>query len=187
MLPLTFDPISLIHSGVNAAKVNFNVPGGDIGFDRGDATVPVVPNSTVRISFWMRNGAEIESQINRVSVAAFRQDGSFVGDTNYLSGLVVPDVWTKYSVDYLVPAEVTNVSLGFRAVANGSSIVLDDVSVINLATNTELVTNGGFEDWPGDINSNPPDWRFFAVGGAAGELMRLSTATTTVENWMLFE
>ena len=56
--------------------------------------------------------------------------------------------YTYYSTLYKANSTQTAITFAFRN--NPSLWCLDDVSVIDVSSNTELVTNGGFED-------NPPD------------------------------
>jgi len=187
-------PPELVKSGLYAAKVVNSgswVSGADVGLDIDDNFVAVTPGNQMTLSFYIRDGRTEPSQLVRVTIAGFGDTtgGSFVGDTNYLSGTIISSQGFQfYSLDYTVPSGVNYVNVGFRPEYGGHAIVIDDLSLVDVTAGSgELMPNGGFEDWPGGVNDSPTGWRFFDAVTTGGYVERVYQPPAKVNSiWQVY-
>lgn len=178
-------PAPEVHAGNYAAKLtNLTTPRwrGDCALDRTNHLIAVRGNHRLACSFFARSANPTPSQIEKVTMAGFatRLGKSWVGDTDFLRGEQVGPEWKRYSFNYIVPATAQFAGMAFRISAGGSpphAVILDDISLVDLdANNQQLMTNGDFEQWPGEASSSPSLWRSFAAGGAQFQLTRTENA-----------
>ncbi len=172
VLPFESPAVPEVRTGNHAVKINNNnlVWTGDMGLDIDSNRIPVVAGHQVQLVFWARNGhPETSSTYSRVSYGRFSSTG-FMGDTNYFANQHVPSFWVqKKSTVLTLAANTAFLNVAFRPGAD-SSIVIDDVQLIDItAGNVDLMQNGGMESWTSQGGTLVPYlWRFFAVSGAVG-------------------
>ncbi|MGI8908157.1 MAG: hypothetical protein ACR2IE_16920 [Candidatus Sumerlaeaceae bacterium] len=188
-LQVSSQTTSTVHNGQYALRLNRTTFSVDSVLDREapGTRVPVAAGDGLILSFWARNGQVSTSFINRVAVAFFTSGGTYIPpDINFNVSASVPTVWTQFTEPVTTaPATAATMNVAFRLDGN-SSIVLDDISVINTSTsNTQILTNPGFETWP-DPAVIPTGWRFF--GSADGNFERLvAPAQTAARDSMMYE
>src|SRR5690606_4866676 len=94
-------------------------------------------------------------------------------------GQAIPLEWRKYSGTFAVPPTANFCVVGFRIDGGGippHSVVIDNVLITDNSTVPPTVIpvpNPSYEDWPGIDTSAPTDWRFFHVGAATGNILRV--------------
>lgn len=189
-------PFEYVKSGQYAAKVVNTgswVGGADVGLDIEPSRVATVPGNQMQLKFSIRNGRTAASQLVRVVIAGFASatgGTGWTGDTNFLSGAAIANVgFQDYSFDFTVPTGANFCNVGFRPEFGGSAIVIDDIQFIDVtAGNTDLMPNGGFEDWPGGPLSTPTGYRFFDGLTTGGYVERVSVPPTGVKStWQVYE
>lgn len=176
VLPFESPEVADAHGGNHAVKITNNneVWTGDVGFDIDSHRIAVTPEHQVQLVFWARNGQpdpDVASFYNRVAYARF-EGTVFRGDVNYFANQSIPSFWVqKKSALYTVPANTNFLNVAFRPSA-GSSIVIDDVQLIDItAGDVDLMHNGGMESWTTQGSDLvPSSWRFFAVSGGLGTI-----------------
>ncbi len=187
---------STVHQGQYAVKMTNTdswVSGADVGF-QATSHIPVTAGNVLSVSFWMRdisNGRMIVFRAGEFAGGTFLQDHDLFG----WPGVAAQTVWTKYEYSYTIPAGVDSITLALRPEWSGSSMALDDVSVIDqTAGNTELAPNPGFEVWSGDPLM-PDGWFVFASPGKAAPTIEQLVAPppptpvppTAARGWQLFQ
>ena len=176
-------PGSTVHGGVYAARIDRReeVKTGDSGLDREGAglRIPVTGGNTLQFSAWVRTASPGLNHKFTFSAALFQ--GSTVLENVAIGNARATDEWQEHTFTHALHADATELVVAFRlSRSKGAAIVVDDVSVVDLtAGGGNLLSNPGFENWPGDGDSAPTSWRFFSVTGADGTIERLYEAPPT--------
>ncbi|HNT33755.1 MAG TPA: hypothetical protein PKH07_02030 [bacterium] len=177
----TPEPITITHGGQYAARLQWTntwASGMDCVLDRFLTRVPVTGGNEIKFGAWVRSATQGMSPMFSMRYAQF-QGATWTGDKD--QWFTAHDGWQYYSHNLITNATTTTINLAFRLVTTGGgAIVLDDVTLDDVTAGTPIeLTNNGFEDWPGEETSAPADWRFSLVGGAVGEVRRLTQPTPT--------
>ena len=179
----TPEPIPVVYEGQYSARLQFTntwMDGMDSGLDRDTYRIQdVTPGHDIRFSAWVRNATAGMNTDFNMRVADFN-GATHLGD--FGQSFTAADAWQQYVYDHTVSPDTTDMNAAFRLVTtSGGAIVIDDVEITDQTEGgiSLDLTNGDFEDWPGEETSAPTDWRFFAVTGAVGEVRRLVQPTDT--------
>ena len=171
------------HSGSYAAYLEWTnqwESGMDSGLDRVGAYLPVQGGHDYTLSVWVRGGNEEVTDMFRCTFADFDESDNWLGD-DAQDVTSTTNEWQKYDYTHTAEADAQTLNVAFRIFnTNGGAIIMDDVTFQDdTLTSAITVSNGGFENWPGDGATAPPDWRFFEAGGAEGAIIRVEEEAPT--------
>lgn len=174
---------SPVHSGQNAVRISNATPqwhpGDVVGLDRQYNQIRIYGGHKLKIGFWIRSDNQSTCTVDSATVASFSNTG-FIKDTDLFKKRQFGPEWELNEFDYDAPAEATRINLAFKPVIEEhSAFLIDDVSVKDMASNLELLSNGGFEDWQA-TSTTPKGWRFFASPGTSASLER-ATPTAAMD------
>ncbi len=183
-----------VHSGQYAARIEWTQAwqgGDDTGLDRQENMLPVTGGHQVTFKAWVKNGVPGGDNTFRVTFADFDASETWLGD-DPKTGNTPTDEWIEYSFSHSSDAGATQMNVAFRMERdNGAAIVIDDISLYDDTASTPIVvSNPGFEDWPGTANTAPTDWRFFSVPEGEGVITRIEALPPVLavkpENWEIY-
>lgn len=130
--------VSMVNTTVPDSTPGATHPYGVMGIRQ---TVNVIPNTTYNFNFYVK-GTGINSQSYYQVGTSPRQRFA----TSY-------DDYTKLSYSYTTAADETSVNVIIAAENENSQLLIDDVSLVQRWTSTNLISNPGFEGGEADTSS----------------------------------
>ena len=161
-------------SGAKGLQYSYDVQGADSAVDKDDPTlrVPVPANRVYRLLVDARDGGPYGgTPAFRGGFQFHNAGGGYLGGRSY--GYDPSGIYETVGITQAAPATAATLSVRFDMGGAGRSVHLDNARVVDV-TNSDRMINGGFENSP----SRLLNWRFFAVGGAAGSATLSTDAHT---------